>query len=1508
MSDELIYQKIGPYRIQERIGFGGMGIVYRAIDEELKREVAIKFIHEGFVLHKEAIDQFIHEARTSAKLDHENVLGIITMASHEGRHYIVMPYLSGGSLEDRLKREGPMKEKEALDLLLAIAEGLQAAHQAGILHQDVKPENILFGKDGKIKISDFGLAAMQNKGGETESLQGTPYTMSPEQCLHKKLDVRSDIYSLGITFFRMLTGCWPFDGEVSLAVIYQHLHEKIPEKLLEGRHLSANVIYLIRKMTEKDRNKRYENMKSLIHDIHLCLKKGSVIHRREDKKNKKKYNFYPWIFILLALGGGLKFWKSFPKNSNVPQKNLNVKHSFEKTKDPKKEPQRSRHEIIQDIEGIKRELYQNDKTNHLSKTEIYELLEKFSGFLAVLDTLLPGDVRHAALLRELDDLRVEWLPYIANSIIDPLLNIEQPKRALERLSVLPVQLLRLPRLAQFYFDMIDLYFNLSLEERQKENLEDMARYLYEAWRLHLSPMIKASLFEKEEKLRNFKRELKLEEYSRNDKIRFFNLWQLVLRRIQEGFLEDAKIILKFLALHRDHYEREEESRDLLILFQRQKERYERQQMFPLSFDRAMALNQNDLARNIQKEWAKENRCRASDKAWVALRVKVLFDELRKEKKTKGNPEKILEIGSRVLRLSASMKELEEILKQALSEAGGDKERVWEDYLECSRLYGQGKFEELEIRLENISRSFQGMDLIFFRDRIKKWRQCWKWIEKGRPEKILEVLKQSRKDPALQKIFRYLLSRAHLDVAKRTFQNGQMKEAWKAINQASFWFGEDPRVVKNREMIFQALAQRKLEALTLKEKEANQLFNSGKLEMAIDCLNTSLTLAGSEEFFCFHPDLRQLFFFQKQRLDDLKRLSAALSRVKVAFEEKDWEKAFKEIIVIEREHGHLDSLIFWRKRLNFNQALEKLKLAKTPRKKLENSWRAFENQPEETDYFQAHQTLRKELFEEMLRQAEVQYRFIESLVQADDIQKAQSIFDKVMDDLVFFQQDLKREPLLQNMESFEKIFLKWQKFSERLRQLEYEKAEHEKSLGKFKELSEKAAQFEKIGKLDQAVEALKNSRLHASHLSQDALEKLQRRIENLERRLPLGHLESSLEETAESGEMEKIIFQIRKNEEEWLWEKALAALEKLEKKVGDRQWKVPGESENIFEWELRLKRFFQDEKDYRELQTRIEKFPLSEKLKELKRFIRLNSGNLYVTRGKVQEEIENLQILREKDQQRQKELIFEEIKKLAEEGNYPEAEAKALKALNERKSLLLQELLVKLLHEDRIFFKGGKMRMGREPGEDVSEEESPPFETFIRAFYMARYEVCNLQYLRFVEKGGGKAPESWLKGHYLPGQEYDPVQGVSLEDARAYARWVGARLPTEMEWEWAAKGGNTLRRWPWGNDRDKTLANVETANGRLDSIFSNPEGVSRQGLFNMAGNVSEWTTSPYYRYDFYLSDENEKSDEWFIRKNSHVLRGGSLFDKLIHARVTSRKGLPADKHVNGVGFRLCWDVE
>jgi serine/threonine protein kinase len=350
---DLTGHSLGRYHILEQLGEGGMATVYKALDTRLEREVAIKVIRRANFPPDQLermFKRFEREAKSLAKLSHRNIVKVLDYGEHDGSPYLVMEYLPGGTLKDRLAK-GRMPWQEAIRLLKPIAQALVHAHENQIIHRDIKPSNILIGRSGDPMLSDFGIAKILENDGGTELTStgtgvGTPEYMAPEQGMGRA-DARADIYALGIVLYQMLTGHVPFRADTPLAVLIKKNTEPLPRPTKFVPDLPAGVEYLLIKALERDPNQRYQSMALFIGALDKVLEtKGSMGRMpippsdwptrdfqtgngkppRSEGRGKPNSNWLPWAAaggILLAFCGigavALLAWQAYgPVPTLVP--------------------------------------------------------------------------------------------------------------------------------------------------------------------------------------------------------------------------------------------------------------------------------------------------------------------------------------------------------------------------------------------------------------------------------------------------------------------------------------------------------------------------------------------------------------------------------------------------------------------------------------------------------------------------------------------------------------------------------------------------------------------------------------------------------------------------------------------------------------------------------------------------------------------------------------------------------------------------------------------------------------------------------------------------------------------------------------------------------------------------------------------------------------------------------------------------------------------------------------
>ncbi len=328
----------GRYLLQDRIGGGGMAWVWRAEDTLLHRPVAIKVLREEFAGDEAFVRRFGQEAQAAASLVHPNVVHVYDVGQEQGTHYIVMELVEGETLKETIQRQGPMPVGRALQVAAAVARALQAAHKKGIVHRDIKPQNILLTPEGEVKVADFGIAraATGTTIVHTNTIIGSAHYFAPEQARGGFTDVKSDLYSVGAVLYEMLAGQPPFEGATPVAVALKHLQEE-PVALRRRRpEVPRSVEAIVARLLAKDPAERYQSADALLGDLRRSLEEigeplgpdeggeGEVPPARNGRHlrpvKKRRRRIWPWIVLVAVLVVlGVAGMKAFTTWMAVPQ-------------------------------------------------------------------------------------------------------------------------------------------------------------------------------------------------------------------------------------------------------------------------------------------------------------------------------------------------------------------------------------------------------------------------------------------------------------------------------------------------------------------------------------------------------------------------------------------------------------------------------------------------------------------------------------------------------------------------------------------------------------------------------------------------------------------------------------------------------------------------------------------------------------------------------------------------------------------------------------------------------------------------------------------------------------------------------------------------------------------------------------------------------------------------------------------------------------------------------------
>ncbi|MCD4656702.1 MAG: protein kinase, partial [Planctomycetes bacterium] len=321
-------------QIVEKVGQGGMGAVYKAKHLNLNVPRAVKVLHQNLTKEKEQELRFIREARSAAALDHQNIVKVHNVDNDRDRLFIEMEWVEGDSIQDKIKNKGRLTIEESIDYIIQAAKGLYAAHRKGIIHRDIKPDNLMITDENVVKIADFGLAkasdaSMDMQISQSGTILGTPYYMSPEQAQNQELKFSTDIYSLGVTFYHMLTGEVPYVGESAIQVLFQHIKSPFPSIRKKLHDIPQEIDHLILRMTAKNPQMRPQSMLEITEELESIRekydfvpirftdfraysgkrKKSKTVMHREKKKKSPMILFMLFAMIFLFAGIGALWWE-----------------------------------------------------------------------------------------------------------------------------------------------------------------------------------------------------------------------------------------------------------------------------------------------------------------------------------------------------------------------------------------------------------------------------------------------------------------------------------------------------------------------------------------------------------------------------------------------------------------------------------------------------------------------------------------------------------------------------------------------------------------------------------------------------------------------------------------------------------------------------------------------------------------------------------------------------------------------------------------------------------------------------------------------------------------------------------------------------------------------------------------------------------------------------------------------------------------------------------------------
>ncbi|MDO4292991.1 MAG: Stk1 family PASTA domain-containing Ser/Thr kinase [Eubacteriales bacterium] len=352
------------YEILERIGTGGMSDVYKAKDHKLNRHVAVKVLKQEFSENTNFVSKFRVEAQAAASLMHPNIVNVYDVGEDNGVYYIVMELVEGITLKKYIEKKARLSVKEAVSIAIQACMGIEAAHNNHIIHRDIKPQNIIISKDGKVKVTDFGIAKAATSNTITSNVMGSVHYTSPEQARGGYSDEKSDIYSMGITLFEMLTGRVPFNGETTVAIAIKHIQEEMPSPREYVPEIPVSVEQIVLKCTQKSPDRRYHSMAALIADLKRALMSPDEDFVRIDDPDE-----------------------SMATRAVEPRERTEIKKQARKKEAPEEELRLKKNTAPK---KKKPPVYEEDEEDDDEEDDDDSRMEKITTFLAVLGAVLIG--------------------------------------------------------------------------------------------------------------------------------------------------------------------------------------------------------------------------------------------------------------------------------------------------------------------------------------------------------------------------------------------------------------------------------------------------------------------------------------------------------------------------------------------------------------------------------------------------------------------------------------------------------------------------------------------------------------------------------------------------------------------------------------------------------------------------------------------------------------------------------------------------------------------------------------------------------------------------------------------------------------------------------------------------------------------------------------------------------------------------------------------------------------
>lgn len=390
------------YEILEKIGTGGMSDVYKAKDHKLNRFVAVKVLKQEFSENANFVSKFRIEAQAAAGLMHPNIVNVYDVGEESGIYYIVMELVEGITLKKYIEKKARLSVKEAVSIAIQVSMGIEAAHNNHIIHRDIKPQNIIISKEGKVKVTDFGIAKAATSNTITSNVMGSVHYTSPEQARGGYSDEKSDIYSLGVTMFEMLTGRVPFNGETTVAIAIKHIQEEMPSPREYVSEIPVSVEQIVFKCCQKSPDRRYQSMGELITDLKRSLmtpdedfvkvvdpdEDGStkMISDSEMERIKKQSHKRDAMDEAMHLRTEKEVKRSAQKSAKQSAKKP-VKKTYVVEEEPETDDEDDEYEYVYEYEYE----YENDDEDDDDEEDEYEpKMERITTILAVIAAILIG--------------------------------------------------------------------------------------------------------------------------------------------------------------------------------------------------------------------------------------------------------------------------------------------------------------------------------------------------------------------------------------------------------------------------------------------------------------------------------------------------------------------------------------------------------------------------------------------------------------------------------------------------------------------------------------------------------------------------------------------------------------------------------------------------------------------------------------------------------------------------------------------------------------------------------------------------------------------------------------------------------------------------------------------------------------------------------------------------------------------------------------------------------------